>query len=80
MAEMIKEMDSKIVAFHEHDSLLENIEDEELNEEERKAAWEEFESEKSRPAMSAGMTYVNNLIMQNNMRQQQQGLQGEWTK
>ncbi|KAI5742804.1 hypothetical protein M8J77_011475 [Diaphorina citri] len=76
MAEMIKEMDSKIVAFHEHDSLLENIEDEELNEEERKAAWEEFESEKSRPAMSAGMTYVNNLIMQNNMRQQQQGLQG----
>uniref|UniRef100_A0A8D9AVG2 Transcriptional regulator ATRX homolog n=1 Tax=Cacopsylla melanoneura TaxID=428564 RepID=A0A8D9AVG2_9HEMI len=76
MAEMIKEMGEKIVCFHEHDSLLENVQDEELNEDERKAAWEEFESEKSRPAISAGATYVNNLIMQNNIRQQQAGMMG----
>ena len=35
-----------IYTFHEHDSLLENQIDQELSEEERKAAWEEFENEK----------------------------------
>lgn len=35
-----------IYSYHEHQSLLENKEEECLNEEERKAAWEEFENEK----------------------------------
>lgn len=35
-----------IVNFHEHDSLLENRPEENLSEDERKAAWEEYEREK----------------------------------
>lgn len=35
-----------IVTFHEHDSLLENIREQELSEEEKKAAWEDYENEK----------------------------------
>ena len=32
--------------YHEHDSLLENKLEEELTEEERKAAWDEFKADK----------------------------------
>ena len=32
--------------YHEHDSLLENKIEEELTEEERKAAWDEFKADK----------------------------------
>ncbi|XP_023703931.1 transcriptional regulator ATRX isoform X3 [Cryptotermes secundus] len=46
LAELLKEHEEWIVTYHEHESLLENKEEEELNEEERKAAWEEYESEK----------------------------------
>jgi hypothetical protein len=34
------------VGIHEHDSLLENLIEQELTEEEKKAAWEEYENEK----------------------------------
>ncbi|XP_053668559.1 transcriptional regulator ATRX homolog [Anopheles marshallii] len=55
-AELLKRFDPLIYKYHEHDSLLENKEEETLNEEERKAAWEEFEQEKNRPPMpSHGM-------------------------
>ncbi|XP_022086719.1 transcriptional regulator ATRX-like isoform X2 [Acanthaster planci] len=46
LAEMLKHKDKWIVKYHEHDSLLENIEEEELTEEERKNAWKEYEDEK----------------------------------
>lgn len=49
LAELLKECEKEIYKFHEHESLLENKEEEELDEEERKAAWDEFETEKSRP-------------------------------
>ncbi|XP_058825993.1 transcriptional regulator ATRX homolog isoform X2 [Topomyia yanbarensis] len=48
-AELLKKFDTLLYKYHEHDSLLENKEEETLNEEERKAAWEEFEQEKNRP-------------------------------
>lgn len=46
LGEMLQKYDTIIYKYHEHQSLLENKEEECLNEEERKAAWEEFENEK----------------------------------
>ena len=46
LAEMLVSQKDYIVGYHEHDSLLENQIDEELSEEDRKAAWEEYEAEK----------------------------------
>ena len=40
LAELLKKHGSMIWSFHDHDSLLENQVDENLTEEERKAAWE----------------------------------------
>ncbi|KAE8745380.1 hypothetical protein FOCC_FOCC007928, partial [Frankliniella occidentalis] len=48
-AEILKKHAELIVKYHEHDSLLENKEEEELNEEERKEAWEDYENEKKGP-------------------------------
>lgn len=46
LAELLTEQKDWIVQYHKHDSLLENILEEELTEEERKVAWEEYEQEK----------------------------------
>lgn len=48
-AEMLRKYEDMIYKYHEHDTLLENKEEETLGEEERKQAWEEFEMEKNRP-------------------------------
>ena len=53
LAELLKEHEQWIVTYHEHDSLLENKEEEELNEEERKAAWEDYENEKKGKTLPA---------------------------
>ncbi|KAB0803719.1 hypothetical protein PPYR_00689 [Photinus pyralis] len=47
LGELLQKERDRIFKYHEHQSLLENKEDEELNEAERKAAWEEFEHEKT---------------------------------
>ena len=52
--------------IHEHDTLLENQVDEHLTEEERKAAWEEFENEKKG---IINMTNTSNLNMNLMMNQ-----------
>ena len=46
LADMLKNMADQIYHYHEHDSLLENKVEDQLTEEERKAAWDEFEREK----------------------------------
>ena len=46
LAELMTNYKEWIVTFHEHDSLLENIVEQELSEEEKKAAWEDYEEEK----------------------------------
>lgn len=46
LGELLQNHEDKIYKYHEHQTLLENKEDETLNEEERKAAWDEFENEK----------------------------------
>lgn len=52
-AEMLKKFEDMIYKYHEHDTLLENKEEETLDEAERKQAWEEFEAEKNRPQFVA---------------------------
>ncbi|XP_055698952.1 transcriptional regulator ATRX homolog isoform X2 [Phlebotomus papatasi] len=55
-ADMLTKYEDVIYKYHEHDSLLENKEEETLNEEERRAAWEEYENEKKRaPVINYGM-------------------------
>ncbi|KAJ1197402.1 hypothetical protein NDU88_001262 [Pleurodeles waltl] len=62
LAELLQEMKEYIVTYHEHDSLLDHKEEEELSEEDRKAAWAEYEAEKkgltNRLSMSAGINYT----------------------
>ncbi|XP_014256207.1 transcriptional regulator ATRX-like isoform X2 [Cimex lectularius] len=56
MAELLQNHKDIILSYHQHDSLLENKEDQELTEEERKAAWDEYENEKNPPAFTQQMT------------------------
>ncbi|KAJ8266440.1 hypothetical protein GJAV_G00130440 [Gymnothorax javanicus] len=46
LANLLHSFKEQIVSYHEHDSLLDHKEEEALTEEERKAAWEEYEAEK----------------------------------
>ncbi|XP_035234263.1 transcriptional regulator ATRX homolog, partial [Stegodyphus dumicola] len=46
LAEMLIRNKDWIVTYHVHDSLLQNETEEDLTEEERKAAWEEYENER----------------------------------
>ncbi|XP_041799426.1 transcriptional regulator ATRX [Chelmon rostratus] len=46
LAEMLQNNKDHIVCYHEHDSLLDHKEEEALSEEDRKAAWAEYEAEK----------------------------------
>uniref|UniRef100_A0A8D0A4X4 DNA helicase n=1 Tax=Sander lucioperca TaxID=283035 RepID=A0A8D0A4X4_SANLU len=46
LAELLQNNKDQIVCYHEHDSLLDHKEEEALSEEDRKAAWAEYEAEK----------------------------------
>lgn len=45
LAQLLQTCKDQIVSFHEHESLLDHKEEEELSEAERKAAWDEYEAE-----------------------------------
>uniref|UniRef100_A0A8C2BGG3 DNA helicase n=1 Tax=Cyprinus carpio TaxID=7962 RepID=A0A8C2BGG3_CYPCA len=53
LAELLHSYKDHIVGYHEHDSLLDHKEEEALSEEDRKAAWAEYEAEK-KMGMGAG--------------------------
>ncbi|XP_066190019.1 transcriptional regulator ATRX isoform X2 [Sylvia atricapilla] len=55
LAELLQINKEYIVGYHEHDSLLDHKEEEELTEEERKAAWAEYEAEKKGITMRFNM-------------------------
>nr|XP_020640004.1 transcriptional regulator ATRX isoform X1 [Pogona vitticeps] len=55
LAELLQIQKEHIVGYHEHDSLLDHKEEEELTEEERKAAWAEYEAEKKGLTMRFNM-------------------------
>ena len=55
-----------IVSYHEHDSLLEHVFDEELTEEERKAAWEKYKAD-----MAAESVQYNYQALQNRLEEEQ---------
>lgn len=46
LAKLLLTLPNDIFKYHEHQSLLENLPDEELNEDEMKLAWEEFTKER----------------------------------
>lgn len=49
------------MGYHEHDSLLDHKEEEELTEEERKAAWAEYEAEKKVKLFNLVYVHEKNL-------------------
>jgi len=70
LAEMLKRQNKWIVKYHEHDSLLEHQEGEGLSEEERKAAWEDYENEKKgmfANQQGMGMGGMGQMANMNNM-------------
>ncbi|XP_064934068.1 transcriptional regulator ATRX isoform X2 [Columba livia] len=65
LAELLQINKEYIVGYHEHDSLLDHKEEEELTEEERKAAWAEYEAEKKGLTMRFNMPAGTNMIPTN---------------
>ncbi|XP_054070031.1 transcriptional regulator ATRX isoform X3 [Rissa tridactyla] len=65
LAELLQINKEYIVGYHEHDSLLDHKEEEELTEEERKAAWAEYEAEKKGLTMRFNMPAGTNMLPTN---------------
>jgi len=63
LAELLVKFKDWIVQYHEHDSLLENKLGEELTEDERKAAWHEYEQEKKGLLLRQQPIHSNLLLL-----------------
>lgn len=61
LAELLKIHPKWYVTHHEHDSLLVNQEEQTLTEDERKAAWDEYENEKKGIMARAARKYQKYL-------------------
>lgn len=55
LAELLHSYKDHLVCYHEHDSLLDHKEEEALSEEDRKAAWAEYEAEKKGLSMRTNL-------------------------
>ena len=69
LADVFIEYKDLIMSYHEHDSLLESRPEEELTEEERKAAWDEYELEKERGHLPASNPEMLNIQYQGQFNQ-----------
>ena len=65
LAELMTNHKEWIVTFHEHDSLLENVVEQELTDEEKKAAWEDYEEEKKGLRGTSYLINLHVLILKN---------------
>ncbi|XP_061090599.1 transcriptional regulator ATRX isoform X2 [Conger conger] len=63
LAEMLQSLKGHIVGYHEHDSLLDHKEEEALSEEDRKAAWAEYEAEKKGLSLRANQSAYGHMGM-----------------
>ncbi|XP_018302320.1 transcriptional regulator ATRX homolog isoform X1 [Mycetomoellerius zeteki] len=71
LAEIFLKFKDTVENYHEHDSLLENKAEEELDEEERKQAWLEYEEEKKGKPLINPMANTTLMANQNNAFLQQ---------
>ncbi|XP_065317057.1 transcriptional regulator ATRX-like isoform X2 [Gordionus sp. m RMFG-2023] len=62
LAQLLLDQKRWIVTYRDHDSLLENKESEELTEEERRLAWEEYETERYANVHTANLSNTSNLL------------------
>ncbi|XP_053400537.1 transcriptional regulator ATRX-like [Mercenaria mercenaria] len=78
LAELMTNNKEWIVTYHEHDSLLENVVEQELTEEEKKAAWEDYEDEKKGISKAMGGFQMNPaMLATQQMNMQNLLLQGQ---
>lgn len=61
MADLLLTNKNLVINLLEHDSLLQNNEAEELDENDRQAAWEDYEKEKEGLHIREQMNYQNNF-------------------
>ncbi|KAJ3587469.1 hypothetical protein NHX12_011066 [Muraenolepis orangiensis] len=66
LAELLHSYKDHLVCYHEHDSLLDHKEEEALSEEDRKAAWTEYEAEKKGLSMKTNYPPGYQMDMGNN--------------
>ncbi|XP_031175748.2 transcriptional regulator ATRX-like isoform X2 [Sander lucioperca] len=68
LAQLLQTCKDQIVSFHEHQSLLDHKQEEELSEAERKDAWAEYEAESTNPPPSSSLnsldTKTNEQLME----------------
>lgn len=65
LAQLLQTCKDQIVSFHEHESLLDHKQEEELSEAERKAAWAEYEAESNKANLPDSMS-LDTLNMKTN--------------
>lgn len=64
LCELLQTCKDQIVSFHEHESLLDHKEEEELSEAERKAAWAEYEAESKAVPVTAPTNPIQTMLQE----------------